>query len=86
MLFYYLILQTPAGEVAEDDGEHGKSVYVVHTCNHTGKPMKFMSMTADYNQLCPVLGAVVLFHSYPFQSAKKTVKVIHAVTDAVRLN
>lgn len=46
LLLYCLILQTPAGEVAEDDGEHGKSVYVVH--NHTGKAMK-LAMTADYN-------------------------------------
>ena len=57
--------------MAEDDGEHGKSVYVVH--NHTSKPMK-------------LLGTTVLFHSCPFQSANKSVKVIHAVTDAVRLN
>lgn len=32
--------------MAEDDDEHGKSVYVVH--NHTGKPMK-LPMKADYN-------------------------------------
>ena len=68
--------------MAEDDGEHGKSVYVVH--NHTGKPMK-LPMTAYYNPVpCTWNNSFV---SFMFISiSNKTVKVIHAVTDAVKLN